>query len=183
MDFHQTWYILSHAKRGITPYLKSIGFQIPLRNKYVPILVKIHWSMLMLDCSQGCYTIKTIILIRTLRTKGPIVVLSSFSCKNVTLLLSNYGFIWYHVKYTNVINLDVMWNTQYVDARLFPRMLHDKNNWPGDLDLWLWKSIRFQILLRTKYVQSLVAIGPVVSEEKIKMWNVAGRTTDEKWWQ
>ena len=31
--------------------------------------------------------------------------------------------------------------------------------------------------------QSLVAIGPVVSEEKIKMWNVDGRTTDEKWWQ
>jgi hypothetical protein len=29
----------------------------------------------------------------------------------------------------------------------------------------------------------LVAIGPVVSEEKIKMWNVDGRTTDEKWWQ
>ena len=31
--------------------------------------------------------------------------------------------------------------------------------------------------------QSLVAIGPVVSEEKIKMWNVDGWTTDEKWWQ
>ena len=28
--------------------------------------------------------------------------------------------------------------------------------------------------------QSLVAIGQVVSEEKIKMWNVDGRTTDEK---
>jgi hypothetical protein len=27
--------------------------------------------------------------------------------------------------------------------------------------------------------QSLVAIGPVVSEEKIKMWNVDGRTMDE----
>ena len=29
--------------------------------------------------------------------------------------------------------------------------------------------------------QSLVAIGPVVSE-KIKMWNIDGGTTDEKWW-
>ena len=29
--------------------------------------------------------------------------------------------------------------------------------------------------------QSLVAIGPVVSEEKIKMWNVDGRTTDDGW--
>jgi hypothetical protein len=28
--------------------------------------------------------------------------------------------------------------------------------------------------------QSLVAIGPVVSEEKIKMWNVDGRTTDDR---
>ena len=27
--------------------------------------------------------------------------------------------------------------------------------------------------------QSLVAIGPVVSEEKIKMWNIDGRTTDD----
>ena len=31
--------------------------------------------------------------------------------------------------------------------------------------------------------QSLVAIGPVVFEEKIKMWNVDRRTMDEKWWQ
>jgi hypothetical protein len=30
--------------------------------------------------------------------------------------------------------------------------------WPSDLDLWPWKSIGFQILLRTKYVPSLVKI-------------------------
>jgi hypothetical protein len=30
--------------------------------------------------------------------------------------------------------------------------------WPGDLNLWPWKSIGFQILLRTKYVPSLVKI-------------------------
>jgi hypothetical protein len=30
--------------------------------------------------------------------------------------------------------------------------------WPGDLDLWPWKSIGFQILLRTKYVPCLVKI-------------------------
>ena len=30
--------------------------------------------------------------------------------------------------------------------------------WPGDLDLWPRKSIGFQILLRTKYVPSLVKI-------------------------
>jgi hypothetical protein len=32
------------------------------------------------------------------------------------------------------------------------------NIWPGDLDIWPWKSIGFQILLRTKYVPSLVKI-------------------------
>ena len=30
--------------------------------------------------------------------------------------------------------------------------------WPGDLDLWPWKYIWFQILLRTKHVPSLVKI-------------------------
>jgi hypothetical protein len=34
---------------------RSIGFQIFLRIKYVPSLVKIHWRMLILECSQGCY--------------------------------------------------------------------------------------------------------------------------------
>ena len=56
-------------------------------SKYVPSLVKIHWRMLILECSQGCYTVKI---------------------------------------------------------------------WP--LDLWPWKSIGFQTLLRTKYVPSLVKI-------------------------
>ena len=37
---------------------KSIGFQTLLRTKYVPSLVKIHWRMLILECSQGCYTVK-----------------------------------------------------------------------------------------------------------------------------
>ena len=37
---------------------KSIGFQILLRSKYVPSLVKIHWRMLILECSQGCYAVK-----------------------------------------------------------------------------------------------------------------------------
>jgi hypothetical protein len=34
---------------------KSIGLQILLRTKYVPSLVNIHWRVLILECSQGCY--------------------------------------------------------------------------------------------------------------------------------
>jgi hypothetical protein len=41
-----------------TEYWKSIGFQILLRTKYVPSLVKIHWRMLIRECSQGCYMVK-----------------------------------------------------------------------------------------------------------------------------
>jgi hypothetical protein len=37
---------------------KSIGFETLLRTKYVPNLVKIHWRMLILECSQGCYRVK-----------------------------------------------------------------------------------------------------------------------------
>jgi hypothetical protein len=44
---------------NLTPWpWKSIGFKTLLRTKYVPSLVKIHWSMLILECSQGCYTVK-----------------------------------------------------------------------------------------------------------------------------
>jgi hypothetical protein len=58
---------MGNAKHGISPRLKiwtsdldlwpwtSIGFQILLRTKYVPSLVKIHGRMLILECSQGCY--------------------------------------------------------------------------------------------------------------------------------
>ena len=60
----------TRAKRGVSPRLqiwpgdldlwlwKSIGFQILISTKYVPSLVKIHWRMLILECSQGCYAVK-----------------------------------------------------------------------------------------------------------------------------
>jgi hypothetical protein len=37
---------------------KSIEFQTLLRTTYVPSLVKIHWRILILECSQGCYAVK-----------------------------------------------------------------------------------------------------------------------------
>jgi hypothetical protein len=39
---------------------KSIGFQTLLRTKYVPSLAKFHWRMLILECSQGCYTVNNL---------------------------------------------------------------------------------------------------------------------------
>jgi hypothetical protein len=67
----KTWCKINkgNAKRGISPRLtiwpgdldlwpwKSIGFQILLRIKHVSSLVKIHWRMLILECSQGCYVV------------------------------------------------------------------------------------------------------------------------------
>ena len=37
---------------------RLIGFQILFRTKYVPSFVKIHWRMLILECSQRCYAVK-----------------------------------------------------------------------------------------------------------------------------
>jgi hypothetical protein len=47
---------------------------------------------------------------------------------------------------------------QDVDSRVFTRMFYAVKIWPGDIDLWPWKSRGFQTLLRTKYVPSLVKI-------------------------
>jgi hypothetical protein len=59
-----------NAKRDVSPRLKiwsgdldlwpwkSIGFQIILRTKYGPSLIKIHWKILILECSQRCYAVK-----------------------------------------------------------------------------------------------------------------------------
>jgi hypothetical protein len=37
--------------------LKSIVFQMLLRTKYVPSVVKLHWRMFILEFSQGCYVV------------------------------------------------------------------------------------------------------------------------------
>jgi hypothetical protein len=53
----KAWRIPSPKNLTLWPW-KSIGFQILLRTKYVPSLVKIHWRMLILESSQGCYAVK-----------------------------------------------------------------------------------------------------------------------------
>jgi hypothetical protein len=107
---------------------KSIGFQTHLRTKYVPSLVKSHWRMLILECSQGCYRVK----IRPCdRDLWPMTL------KNVPSLVKIH---W------RMLILDCSQGCYRVKIR------------PCNLDLWPCKSIGFQILLRTKYVPSLVKI-------------------------
>jgi hypothetical protein len=110
---------------------KSIGFQTLLRTKYVPSLVKIHWRMLILECSQGYYAVK--------------IWPSDLDLENQefqTLLRTKYvpSLVKIHCRMLILV---------------FTRMLRGKNltQWP-----WPWKSIGFQIPVRTKYVPSLVKI-------------------------
>jgi hypothetical protein len=122
-----------NAKRGISPRLKirpcdldlwpwkSIRFQILIRSKYVPSLVKIHWRMLILECSQGCYAVtiwlldlwpwKSIgfqTLVRTMYVPSLVKI-------HWRMLILECSQGWYAVKI-----------------------------WPCDIDLWPWKSIGFQ---------------------------------------
>ena len=100
-------------------------------------MVKIHWRMLILECSQGCYAVK----------------------------------IWpgdFDLWPWKSIGFQILLRTKYVPSlvKIHWRMLilecsqgcYAVKIWPGDLDLWPWKSIGFQIFLRTKYVPSLVKI-------------------------
>jgi hypothetical protein len=111
---------------------KSIGFQTLLRTMYVPSLVKMHWRMLILECSQGCYAVKI--------WPGDIDLWHWKSIGFQTLLRTKY-----------VPSLvKIHWRILIL---VFTRMLRGKN-----LTRWPWKSIGFQTLLRTKYVPSLVKI-------------------------
>jgi hypothetical protein len=42
---------------AMCPFSKNLSLSL-LRTKYVPSLVKIHWRILILECSQGCYVVK-----------------------------------------------------------------------------------------------------------------------------
>jgi hypothetical protein len=136
-----------NAKHGVSSCLKiwpgdldlwpwkSTGFKILLRNKHVPSLVKIHWRMLILEFSQGCYRVTII------------------PCDLDLWPWKSIGFqILLRTKYVPSL-VKIHWRMLIL---VFTRKICSKKNWPGDL--WPWKSIGFQIFLRTKYVISLVKI-------------------------
>jgi hypothetical protein len=123
-----------HSK-NLTPWpWKSIGFQTLLRTMYVPSLVKIHWRILIL------------VFTRMLRSK------------NLTR---------WHWPLTLKINrvpdspkdvpslVKIHWRMLILECS---QGCYAVQIWPGDIDLWPWKSIGFQTLLMTKYVPSLVKI-------------------------
>ena len=114
--------------------------------------------MLILECSQGCYTVKHLPS-----------ALDLWPWKSV-------GF-------------QTLLRTKYVPSlvKIHWRMLilecsqgcYAVKIWPCDLDLWPWKSIRFQILLRTKYVPSLVKIHwrMLILECSQGLWRTDGSVT------
>jgi hypothetical protein len=124
-----TYLVLRRVWNILRPW-KSIGFQIA---KYVPSLVKIHWRTLILECSQGCYAVTNLTWWPWPLTLKINRVSDSLTDKVCTKFYQN--------------------PLKDVYSRVFTRILFGKN-----LTRWPWKSIGFQILLRTKYVPSLVKI-------------------------
>jgi hypothetical protein len=132
-----------NAMRGVSPRLKirpcdldlwpwkSIGFQILLRTKYVPSLVKIHWRILILECSQGCYVVKS--------WPGD---LDLWPWKSI-------GFqILLRTKYVPSL-VKIHWRILILECS---QGCYVVKIWP--LDLWPWKSIGFQTLLSMYQVWS-----------------------------
>ena len=112
---------------------KSIGFQTLLRTKYVPSLVKIHWKMLILECSQGCYAVQI------------------WPCDLDLWPWKSIGFqTLVRTKYVPSL-VKIHWRMLILECSQGCYAVTNLTRW-----LWPWKSIGFQILLRTKYVPSLV---------------------------
>jgi hypothetical protein len=115
----------------------STGFLTLLRTMYVPSLVKIHWRVLILECSQGFYPVKYL--------PSDLDLWPWKSIEFQTLQMTKY-----------VPSLvKIHWRILIVECS---QGCYAVKVWSGDLDLWPWKSIWFQILQRTKYIPSLVKI-------------------------
>jgi hypothetical protein len=103
---------------------KSIGFQTLLRTKYVPSLVKIHWKMLILECSQGCYAVKI--------WSGDLDLWPWNSIGFHTLVRTKYVPSLVKIHWRMLI---LECSQRYNAVKI----------WPGDIDLWpmTWKINRF----------------------------------------
>jgi hypothetical protein len=103
-----------HFSFDIWPW-KSIGFQTLQRTKHLPSLVKIHWRILILECSQGCCAVKI--------WPGDLHLWPWKSVRFQTLLRTNY-----------VPSLvKIHWRILILDCS---QGCYAVKIWPGDLDLW-----------------------------------------------
>jgi hypothetical protein len=108
---------------------KSIGFQILWMTRYVPSLVKIHWRMLILQCSQGCYAVKL------------------WPCDLDLWPWKSIGFqIFLRTKYVPSL-VKIHWTMLILECS---QGCCTVKFWPGYLDLWPmrlwpWKSIGFRL--------------------------------------
>jgi hypothetical protein len=174
MDFDQTWYIV--LRRVWNPIdfqgqgVKFLPHNILVNQwpwpltlkinrvsdspKYVPSLIKIHWRML-IRVSTRMLCGKNLTPWPSLGESGTLLIfkvkgqchLVKFLPHNIlvnTLESTSFNGFW-----PNLVH------SPYIEGCWFecPQGCYAVKIWP--LDLWPWKSIGFQILLRTKYVPTL----------------------------
>jgi hypothetical protein len=130
---------------------KSIGFQILLRTKYVPSLVKIHWRMLILECSQSGTLLIFKVIGQRSRSSGQIF---THNILVNTLESTSFNRFWPNLVHTYSFGETLIKNKHVPSlVKIHWRILilecsqgcYAAKIWP--LDLWPWKSIRFQTLL------------------------------------
>ena len=137
---------------------KSIEFQTLLRTKYVPSLVKIHWRILILECSQGSYAVKIWpidlwpwksirfqTLLRTMYVPSLVkihwrmlILECSQGCYAVKIWPLDpwpWKSIGFQTPKDYVCTKFGQNSLKDVDSRVFTTMLQVKI-WPGDIDLW-----------------------------------------------
>jgi hypothetical protein len=126
------------------------------KEKGVGVHISIHWRMLILECSQGCYTVKNL--------PSDLDLWPWKSIGFQTLL---------RIKYVPSL-VKIHWRMLILECS---QGCYAVKIWPYDLDLWPRKSIGFQILLRTKYVPSLVKIHwrMLILECSQGLWRTDGR--------
>ena len=136
---------------------KSIWFQILLRTKYVPSLVKIHWRMLILECSQGLWRTDG-------RTEGRTDGSFTISPRNFVgegIKSQENKQSLYNYQLTHVVN--IIWGK------------HSETHWRRDVFFWVLHylsdhlEISYYLLLNTiiwPYCGVICYLSPSISSRK-----------------
>ena len=73
---------------------KSIGFQILLRTKYVSSLVKIHWRMLILECSQRLWRTDGSVTISLRNFVGEGIIKQQWTIEEISIFSNSSHLEW-----------------------------------------------------------------------------------------